>query len=83
MKNLWKTFCLDLGEHETKIIVYVKKEMIQLKDEKKNTSWAKVYYMCKNRFSTDTDNEKYHKVRDNFDFTEKYRGTGRNICNLR
>ena len=35
MKNLWKTFCLDLGEHETKIIVYVKKEMIQLKDEKK------------------------------------------------
>ena len=66
MKNLWKTFCLDLGEHETK-----------------NTSWAKVYYMCKNRFSTDTDNEKYHKVRDNFDFTEKYRGTGRNICNLR
>ena len=57
--------------------------MIQLKDDEKNTSWAKVYYMCKNRFSTDTDNEKYHKVTDNFDFTEKYRGTGHNICNLR
>ena len=33
-----ENFCLDLGEHETKIIVYIKKEMIQLKDDEKNTS---------------------------------------------
>ena len=32
-----KNFCLDLREHETKIIDYEKKEMIPLADEEKNT----------------------------------------------
>ena len=37
-KHFMKNFCLDLREHETKIIDYEKKEMIPLADEEKNTS---------------------------------------------
>ena len=37
-KNCMKSFCLDLGEHATKIINYEKKEMMPLtkKEEKKH-----------------------------------------------
>ena len=34
-------------------------------------------------FSTDDDNKKYHIFRDLCHYTEKYRGTAHNICNLR
>ena len=37
----------------------------------------------KKRFSTDDNNKKYRKVRDHCHYTEKYRGSARNICNLR
>ena len=43
----------------------------------------KVCYICKEGFSTDDDNQKYHKVRDHCHYTGKYRGAAQNICNLR
>ena len=43
----------------------------------------KVSYICKERFSTDTDNKKYHKVRGHCHYPGKYRDPAHNICNLR
>ena len=79
-----KNFCLDLGEHETKIINYEKKEMIPLtKKEEKKYNKQEVCYICKKGFSTDDSNKKYHKVRDHCHYTGKYRGAAYAICNLR
>ena len=33
-------------------------------------------------FSTDDDDKKYHKVKDQCHYTRKYREAARNICNL-
>ena len=38
---------------------------------------------AKKGFSTDDNNKKYHKVRDNCHYTRKYRGAAHSICNLR
>ena len=43
----------------------------------------KVCCICKNRFSTDDYNKRYHKVKDHCHYTGKYRGPAHNICNLR
>ena len=83
-KYCMKNFCLDLREHATKIINYEKKEMIPLtKTEKKKHNKQKICYICKNGFSTDDSNKKYHKVRDHCHYTGKYRGAAHDICNLR
>ena len=37
----------------------------------------------KKGFSTDYENQKYHKVRDHCHYTGKYRGAAHNICSLR
>ena len=49
-ENCMKKFCEDLKEHATKIINYEKKEMIPLRKEEKNISYAKksVIYAKKN-----------------------------------
>ena len=50
------------------------KEMIPLtNEERKLHHKQKVCYICRLRFSTGDDN-KYHKVRDNCHYTERYRG---------
>ena len=36
-----------------------------------------------NKFSTDHNNKKYHKVRDHCHYTGKYRGGAHDICKLR
>ena len=83
-KNCMKNFCLDFKEHATKIINYDKNEMIPLtKEEKKMHNKQKVCYICKERFSSDDDNKKYHKVRDHCHYTGKNRGAAYDICNLR
>ena len=83
-KNCMNNFCLDLREHATKIINYEKEEMIPLtKEEKKMHRRQKRGYICKKRFSTNNNNEKYHKVKDNCYYTGKYRGAAHSICNLR
>ena len=75
-------FCKNLKEHATKIINYVKKEMIPLTDkENKSYEKQKVCYICKKGFSTD-DNKKYQNVRDHCHCTEKFRGDAHDICNL-
>ena len=77
-------FCKDLKEHATKIIHYEQKEMIPLNsEERKLHQKQKVCYICRKEFSIDDDNKKYHKVRNHRHYTEKYRGTADDICNLR
>ena len=44
---------------------------------------ANACHICKERFSTDVNDEKCHKVRDHCHYTEKYRGAAHDICNLR
>ena len=58
--------------------------MIPLTNEEKELYIKqKVCYICKKGFSTDYDNKKYHKVRDHFHYTGKYREAAHDICNLR
>ena len=51
--------------------------------ESKSYHKQKVCYICKTEFSTNDDNQKYHKVRDHGHYTGKYRGAAHDICNLR
>ena len=63
---------------------YEKKEMIPLtKEEEDWHNKQKVCHICKKTFSTDDNNQKYHKVRDHCHYTGKYRGAAHDICNLR
>ena len=57
--------------------------MIPLTDEKKIHRRQKKGHICKKRFNTGNDNKKYHKVRDHYHYTEKFRGAAHDICNLR
>ena len=62
----------------------MKKETIPLtKEDKKIHCEQKVCYICKKGFSTDDDNKKYFKVRDDSHFTGKYRVSAHDIFNLR
>ena len=79
-----KNFCLDLREHATEIINYEKKEIMPLaKEEKKMHCRQNKCYISKKRFSTDDNNQKYHKVKDHCHYTGKYRGAAHDICTLR
>ena len=83
-KGCMERFCKDLEEHATKIINYEKKETVRLTDEEnKSYKKRKVYYICKQEFSTDDDDKKYRKVRDHCHCKRKYRGAAHSICNLR
>ena len=83
-KNCMKNFCLDLREHATEIINYEKKEIMPLTKEEKKMHWRqKKCYISKKRFSTDDNNQKYHKVKAHGHYTGKYRGASHNICTLR
>ena len=83
-RDCMESFCKDLKKHATKIINFEIKEMIPITDEEnKSYKKQKVCYRCKKEFSTDDDNKKYHKVRDDCHYTGKYRGTVHSICNLR
>ena len=81
-RDCMESFCKDLKKHATKIINFEIKEMIPLTDEEnKSYKKQKVCYICKEGFSTDDDNKKYHKVRDNYHYTGKYRRAAHSICN--
>ena len=72
-KNCMEKFCKNLKEHATKIINYIKKEMIPLTDrENESYERQKVCYIYKKEFSID-DNKKYQKVKDHCHYTGKYR----------
>ena len=82
-KNCMEKFCKNLKEHATKIINYIKKEMIPLTDrENESYERQKVCYIYKKEFSID-DNKKYQKVKDHCHYTGKYRWHAHSICNLR
>ena len=72
-----KNFCKDFKVHVAEIINYEKTEMIPWTYEENQ----KVCYMCKKELST--DDKKYYKVRGHSNYTGKYIGAARNICNLR
>ena len=82
-----KNSCIDLKEHTKKYIyIYEKKkkkkrkEMIALRnEEEKLHRKQKVCYICKNGFSTDDNNEGYHKVRFHSHYTGKYRAAVHDI----
>ena len=70
--------------------------MIPLTDgESKSYEKQKVCHICKKGFNTDDDddddnddnndgdNKKYHKEKDHFHYTGKFRGAAHSICNLR
>ena len=64
--------------------------MIPVADEEnKSYEKQKVCYIYKKEFNTDDndydddDNKKYHKVRDHFHYTGKFKGAAHNIFNLR
>ena len=82
-KDYMKNSCIDLRGHTTKIINYKKEMMPLTNEEKKLYRKQKVFYICKKWFSTDDDNKKYHGVRDQSYYTEKYREAADDICNLR
>ena len=83
-EDCMKKFCEDLKKHVERMINYEKKEMIPLtKKEQKMHDETKACHICEERFSTDVNNEKYHKVRDHCHHAGKYRGAAHNICNLR
>ena len=83
-ENCMKKFCKDLREHATKMINYEKKEMIPLtKKEEKKHNKQEVCYICRKEFNTDDSDKKYHKVRDHYHYTGKYRGAAHDIYNLR
>ena len=82
------SFCQDLKEHATKIINYIKKEMIQLTYEQyKSYKMQKVCYIRKTEFNTNKNDgnalKLCHKVQDHCHDTGKYRGDAHCICNLR
>ena len=62
----------------------MKKKMILLtNEENKSYKKQKVCYISTKEFSTDDNNKKYHKVRDDCHYTGKFRGAPHNVCNLR
>ena len=50
--------------------------------EKKIHRKQYVCYICKKGFITNNDNKRYHKFRDLFHYTGKYRGAAHSTCNL-
>ena len=70
-KDSMKKFCKDLRQHATKVINYgKKKEMMSLTiEENKSYHEHDIFLSCKKEFSTNDDNKKYHKVRDNCHYT--------------
>ena len=52
-------------------------------EENKISCRQKKCHICKNRFSTDDKNKKYHKVRYHCHYTAKYGRPPNDICNLR
>ena len=71
-----------------KIISFKEKNMIQLTNEEtKSYEEQRVCHICKKEFITDKSDKNefklYHKVRDHFYYTGKFRGAAHSICNLR
>ena len=57
--------------------------MIPLTKEEHMHNDQKICHICKNVFSTNYNNKKYHKVKDHCHYTGKYRGAARDTCSLR
>ena len=87
-KGCIKSFCNDLKELSIEIINYKEKEMILLKDKEiKSYEKQKACHICKGWFCYNKNKESefklYHKVRDHWHYTGKFRRAAHNICNLR
>ena len=65
------------NNHEKKKIIPLAKEEEHIHKKKK------VSYICRKPFSDNSENRKYRRVRDHYNYTGKYRGDAHDICNLR
>ena len=64
-KNCMGNFSLDLRDQAEKIINYEQTKIIALtKEERKRHRSQKVCYICKKVFSTDDNDNKYHRTKD-------------------
>ena len=76
-----KNFSLNLREHGEKIINYEQAKIIALtKEEWKQHRSQKVCYICKRVFSTDDNNNNYHKIKDHCYYTGRYSGAADVVC---
>ena len=79
MKNVY----FDLRKHARKIMNYEKKRNDTIKNRGNKIHLRQQISYMQKTLSTAGDNRKYHKVRDHFHYTEKYREAAHNIFNLR
>ena len=84
-KDCIKKICEFLREHTVKIINIKKKKMKLLtKEQQKSFEYAKICYICKEKFENKyLKDKKYRKVGDYCHYTEKYRGAAYSIYNLK
>ena len=86
-KDCIEKFCKDVKELAIEISNYRDQEMIPLTDEEiKFYKKQKVCRICKKEFCYDKNKESefrlYQKVRDHCHYTQKFRVTAHNVCNL-
>ena len=78
--------CKKLKERAMEIIVYVKKDMIQLTVEENNSyDKQEACRICEEKFCMDEDDANYKngkKVKDHCHYTGKFRGAAHSKCNL-
>ena len=79
-----KKFCTSFREHATNVINFEKKKMLPLtKEELKSYQDVKAYHIYGKTILKKFANKNYRKVRNHCHFTNKYRGAGHSICNLK
>ena len=84
-ENFMKKFCNFLREHATNILNFEKKEILPLTKEKLKLHQNEIScYICRRRILQKfAKNKNYRKIRDHCNYTGKYRGAARSICNLK
>ena len=81
-----KKFCGELKQLETNVVNYEQKEMTPLTDdENRYYEEQKECYICQKAFCYNKNQKRfklYKKVRDDCQFTGKFRGAAHSICDL-
>ena len=79
--NCMRSFSLDLREQAEKMINYEQAKIMPLtKGEREWHRCQKVCYICKRIFSTDDNDNKYHKIKDHSYYTGKCIEAAHVVC---